>query len=230
MNYKKIYAQLIRRAKERDWTKKTAPCYVEMHHIKPKSMGGSNNRKNLVCLTAREHFLAHWMLYKIHKTQSMAWAWSAMSSKSTPLGIRHNSKNFERARKALSKEMTGREVSQETREKLRKTSTGRKHSDKTKNKWSIDRKGTPPKTRKCEHCGGVFVVQNLSHFDNCRVNPKNKDLFFVKYGERESSNRGKAIKQILKGCLFYKDVVNITGCHNHDFYKARKILKDMGLI
>lgn len=40
----------------------------EKHHILPKSLGGSNERSNIVCLTYREHFIAHWLLTKFVKT------------------------------------------------------------------------------------------------------------------------------------------------------------------
>ncbi len=38
--------------------------YTERHHIIPKSLGGSDDRSNLVQLTAREHFICHWLLTK----------------------------------------------------------------------------------------------------------------------------------------------------------------------
>ena len=60
--YEKWYNALIDRAKKRAWSKKTAPCYVELHHIVPKSLGGTNASTNLVVLTAREHCVAHLML------------------------------------------------------------------------------------------------------------------------------------------------------------------------
>jgi|694.fasta_scaffold00027_170 hypothetical protein len=41
--------------------------YVEKHHIIPKSIGGTDDSDNLVALTAREHFLAHWLLTKMTK-------------------------------------------------------------------------------------------------------------------------------------------------------------------
>jgi hypothetical protein len=62
MNYPIIYNNLIKRAQHRD----KPNCYVESHHIIPKALGGSNNRDNLVYLTAREHCLAHLLLAKIH--------------------------------------------------------------------------------------------------------------------------------------------------------------------
>lgn len=47
MNYKHIYNCLVQKAVSRKWTKKSAPTYVEKHHIKPTSLGGINNKDNL---------------------------------------------------------------------------------------------------------------------------------------------------------------------------------------
>lgn len=38
--------------------------YTEKHHIVPRSMGGGNDSSNLVALSPRKHFLAHWILTK----------------------------------------------------------------------------------------------------------------------------------------------------------------------
>lgn len=38
--------------------------YTEKHHIWPKSLGGPNVNWNYIELTAREHFIAHWLLAK----------------------------------------------------------------------------------------------------------------------------------------------------------------------
>lgn len=40
--------------------------YVEKHHIKPRSIGGTDDPDNLVLLTPREHFICHWLLVKIY--------------------------------------------------------------------------------------------------------------------------------------------------------------------
>jgi 5-methylcytosine-specific restriction endonuclease McrA len=42
-----------------------AEGYTEKHHIVPKSLGGTNDTTNLVSLTAREHFVCHWLLTKM---------------------------------------------------------------------------------------------------------------------------------------------------------------------
>ena len=62
MNHLKTYLKLIRKAESRNWTRATAEVYVEKHHVFPKCIWGENSR--VVCLTAREHFLAHALLAK----------------------------------------------------------------------------------------------------------------------------------------------------------------------
>lgn len=42
------------------------PCYIEVHHVYPKSMGGSNEKTNLAVLTAKEHFICHLLLTKMY--------------------------------------------------------------------------------------------------------------------------------------------------------------------
>lgn len=67
MNYKKIYENLIKKAK----TRKKENNIYERHHIIPKCLGGKNNKENLVYLTPKEHYLAHLLLYKIHKNDKL---------------------------------------------------------------------------------------------------------------------------------------------------------------
>lgn len=62
MNYLKIYFRIIRKAKNE--LRNRSNAYYEEHHIKPKSLGGSNRKSNLVLLTAKEHFICHALLAK----------------------------------------------------------------------------------------------------------------------------------------------------------------------
>ena len=57
--YKKWYDMIIENAQNRQ-----IKGYKERHHIIPKCLGGSNKKENLVDLTAREHFVCHWLLTK----------------------------------------------------------------------------------------------------------------------------------------------------------------------
>jgi len=58
--YSKLYYKITANAKQR-----MTGGYTELHHIIPQSMGGSNDKENLVYLTAREHFICHWLLIKM---------------------------------------------------------------------------------------------------------------------------------------------------------------------
>ena len=40
--------------------------YTERHHVIPKSLNGTDDKANLVDLTAREHFICHWLLTKMY--------------------------------------------------------------------------------------------------------------------------------------------------------------------
>lgn len=58
--YSKLYHKITSNAKQR-----ITGGYTESHHILPQSLGGSNDKENLVDLTAREHFICHWLLVKM---------------------------------------------------------------------------------------------------------------------------------------------------------------------
>lgn len=60
--YTKCYYSIINAAKKRIMDKSV---YVEKHHIIPKSIGGDNHSKNIVILTAKEHFICHLLLTKM---------------------------------------------------------------------------------------------------------------------------------------------------------------------
>lgn len=69
MNYLRIYNELIQSCKL-----KTDSFAGEIHHILPRSMGGSNDIDNLVKMTYREHFIAHRLLVKIYDNPQMRYA------------------------------------------------------------------------------------------------------------------------------------------------------------
>jgi hypothetical protein len=59
--YSKWYHKIIDNAKHRT----TINGYIERHHIIPKSLGGLDGANNIVSLTAREHFVCHFLLTKM---------------------------------------------------------------------------------------------------------------------------------------------------------------------
>ena len=97
MNYKKIHDQIISRRQSESFI-----GYGEKHHIIPKSMGGTDSKENLVRLTAREHFIIHWLLKKIYKNKQMTYAFFAMTKMGNKTQKRYLSRSFQYARKAMS--------------------------------------------------------------------------------------------------------------------------------
>jgi len=102
VDYQNLYVNLL--AKHGTKEKPLDGKYHERHHIIPKSMGGTDSADNLVYLPGRVHFLAHWILFKIHNNASMARAFFGMCD----FGRRPerkgfiSSRNYERAKQAFS--------------------------------------------------------------------------------------------------------------------------------
>lgn len=107
MNYKKIYDALVARAKPRGLNKNSVDFYSEIHHIVPKSIGGTDNPNNLVMFTGREHFIAHMLLWKTYPEDiSLMRAAFMMSSRwksgDIDSNIPQNSKTYARLREEYS--------------------------------------------------------------------------------------------------------------------------------
>ena len=132
--YARIYFSIIDNAKQRK-----IDSYTEVHHILPKSLGGSNSKDNLVNLTAREHYICHLLLTKMVEStfkNKMVYALWMM--------IRGNSKqkrNFKINSKIYSKLKT------EYAESVRNSKLGKKLSEETKLKISQKKKGVPLKIK-----------------------------------------------------------------------------------
>ncbi len=100
--YFSMYQSIIENAKNRD----VFDGYYEKHHILPKCMGGSNDKENIVRLTAREHFVCHVLLTKFtigeYKHKMLA-TMVFMANKSKNHGGSYlNSRLYESVKKELS--------------------------------------------------------------------------------------------------------------------------------
>lgn len=102
MNYNKIYDDIVNFAKS-DAANRTNG-YFEKHHILPKSLGGIDDENNLVKLTAREHFICHWLLVKMYdkgtvERQKMLCAlWRMRSQSNTHATHYVNARAYEKLR------------------------------------------------------------------------------------------------------------------------------------
>lgn len=87
--YSKWYFSLINDRK----LKVNESSYLEKHHIIPKSLGGTDNKENLVYLTAREHYIAHLLLVKMtegNEKAKMSFALKCMSNFQNKYHERYN--------------------------------------------------------------------------------------------------------------------------------------------
>lgn len=140
MNYQRIYNQIINQAREENRVKVKGGVYYESHHIIPKCLGGNNSKKNLILLTAREHFICHLLLVEIYpenqKLQYAAWAFvNQIQNKNQQRHYKISGRVYERlkiiAAENISKLHTGRKDSEEVRQKKSKAHTGKKLSEET---------------------------------------------------------------------------------------------------
>lgn len=131
MNYKEIlltkskneryinrYLSFILSCKTKNQDTKIDAVYTEKHHILPKSdfPEYKDTKENIIKLTGRQHFLAHWMLAKAISSRNMWFAFNQMRR------INKNSILYEYARieisKAISISNTGKNRSNEFKDMI----------------------------------------------------------------------------------------------------------------
>lgn len=100
MEHKRIYDQLIEKRRNDPLPD---DVYGEVHHIIPKSEGGTDDPDNLVRLSAREHYVAHLLLAKIYDDFNM---WCAVWMMSNDKRRHITSRQYESARKNRSRLMS----------------------------------------------------------------------------------------------------------------------------
>ena len=100
MNYLSIYNSLIAKRKTNILSD---DIYGELHHIIPRCQGGDDSPENLIRLTAKEHYVAHHLLYKHYRTSSLAHAWFSMLRCSSNQKRFFTAKQHEISKKALIK-------------------------------------------------------------------------------------------------------------------------------
>lgn len=138
MDYQKHYNRLIETRRNLG----RQNIYTERHHIIPVCMGGDNSKENIIDLTAREHFLAHWLLWRIHKNDKLANAFYAMTRKSAnqERSISYSSIGYAEAKEACasatSRRFRGVPKSEEQRRRMSESAKGKSKSEEHKNNLS----------------------------------------------------------------------------------------------
>ena len=122
MNYEKLYENLIANRRKLG----TPEGYTEKHHIIPRSFGGTDDPVNLIALTAREHFMAHRFLARIHPDTGMVHAVFKMACSNKTMGrYKVTNRVYEQLRIAHAHRVSTDEVS---KQKKSLASKGKKQS------------------------------------------------------------------------------------------------------
>jgi len=137
MNYEKVYDTIIEKARN-EGRAKNNKTYYEAHHIIPQCLGGTGRttqwklHSNIILLTAKEHFICHKLLCKIHPTnnQLIFAFWRMCNQKNQHQSHRHvpSIKIYAEARiqysRAISQQTTGKYKSEETKQRMSKAHIG----------------------------------------------------------------------------------------------------------
>jgi hypothetical protein len=180
MDYKKIYNSLMDRAVDRE-----LDYYYELHHIIPKCMGGSNESDNIVKLTFREHFIAHWILHRIYPNNKLiAYAFSAMKMDKYGNRISEewapSSRQLEELKLAYIQGRKGSKHTEETRMKI-------SNSLKGKECWN---KGKTVSDDSKQKMSEAKLGWNRTEEDKIKISEGKKNW----YKNNEHPNKGKTYK------------------------------------
>lgn len=165
MDYQRIYNLIIEKRKKEIIN----DGYFEIHHIIPRSLGGNDNVDNLIALTAREHFICHYLLAKIYPKDSFEWykmnhAFLMMKASTVAQNRYFNSRLYDAMRKNFSKVMsalqTGINNSQHNTVWITNLSNGENkkitNNNSLPNGWKYGRtigRSKNPVIKHCKKCG-----------------------------------------------------------------------------
>ena len=205
--YARWYFNIIDKAKTR-----TISDYTESHHIVPKSLGGSNQKNNLVQLTAREHFVSHLLLVKmtdgVNKKKMSRGLW--LMAKGGKNRYSPPSRSYETARKAFVESQKGhpnylKSQTQASRDKISKSLSSVLQkmslvdlSERTKKSWSSPESWTDERKQSISNALSG-VPKSESHRKNIGI-ASSKHIGSLSDNERisvyGSFNKGKTWKLI----------------------------------
>jgi len=181
--------------------------YTENHHIIHKSLGGSDEDENLIILTAREHYIAHLMLWKVYGKQMtqafyMMCGFTKYKNKLTSKQyeqLKKEMKHTEETKKKIGKANKGRKIkikqSVETRRKRAESNRGQKRSDETRKKMSITQKGKNNANYGNTHNIETKRKMSKSHKENPS---KSKGMKDKKHSEETKRKISEKVKKTLQ--------------------------------
>ena len=194
MDYKKIYDNFMQDRLEKKPNRiiqKKNGDYFEGHHILPKSKGGSGNSSrpknnpNIVLLTAREHFLAHWLLWRIHRDRSSALAFHKMLSSNKNQERITSSRSYEESREAFRLTNMGNQYGK-GKTKIVSLEQRKKQSEFMKGKYVGDlNPSKKPEVRKKISDKLKGKKKSVSYIEKLKIRMSNKNKVTCPFCNRE---------------------------------------------
>ena len=239
MDYEKIYHDLIKKR-----LREKPIGYSEKHHIIPRCLGGSDEKSNIVSLTAKEHFIAHLLLTKFYdentvEYKKMVHAFNMMRASSSNQNRYFSSRSYSKLKGeyslVMSELMAGSKNSQfgkiwiynlDKRE-CKKINSGEKLDDG----WFLGRVvdfDNHHSNKKCSFCGKIGLQNKLSKFcslkcrKECRMREHKmfgmEDQFMAYYKTNGSMNRSLIMCGVKQGAV------------GHYYDWAKKVVDERSII
>jgi hypothetical protein len=225
MDYQKLYNAIILNAQKSIRSKKDG-SYFEKHHIIPKCLGGSNDKNNLVLLTAKEHFVCHnllcelypknwglvnsiWFMCNFNRNGKRDYIVSSreyqrlrMWHSNSLIGNKMNVGRIktEATRKKIGDSNRGKKLSEEHIQILRTCNLGKKRSDEFRKGVSDRMKGKTMTPEQSRMMSERMKGENHPFWGTHRSEETKQKLRVANSGEK-SINWGKPISQELKDII-----------------------------
>lgn len=230
--YRTWYLNICQRAFSRAatrWRAKQLMGYVEGHHVLPISIDLTERRNpnNIAFLTAREHFVCHWLATKMFSgTQKakMIYALSMFMNQNSFMQRGKCSRQYERVKFATSAAVLeigphnrGKTHSVETKAVLAAKQKGKKLSDTTKQKMSIKKRGTnnwmygKQHSTKTRHMISQAVTGRQAHNKGIPMDPSIKNNMITT--KRAKSN----LYAVYRNNVFYGTMSIMTFCETYNY-------------
>ena len=183
----------------------------EKHHIKPKSLFPelAKDKTNIIKLTYREHYICHWLLYKVYEELGDKFALHKMAAALWYMSNSHNEfvtpKQFEIVRQKFTDSIKNRVISEESRIKMGIHSKGIPKSEIQKQKQRNAMIGRTPWNK------GIYYSPELAEkIKTCR---SGKDNGF--YGKHQPDSAKLKLREEFTCNVFWNNGIINKRCKDY---------------
>lgn len=216
--HKKVYDDIINRGKLRGLNKNLLDYYTECHHIIPRCLGGTDEKSNLVLLTAKEHIICHILLTRIFPNNRkllfsvISFLIGSPNTKEKRGGnlISVRMASIIREEWGLSQRgIPGHKHTEESKKKISEGNKGKKRSEDFKKKMSEIAKNRPPMSEEARKKSSEthkknMTAEKIEHIRKINIGrvpseEQRKRLSLKTRGMKQSEEHNKNLSKAMKG-------------------------------